>query len=123
MPSSHVASYRHLVFSTKERRRLILPDWETRLHYYLGGIVKGMDAIPLEINGIDDHVHLLVRLKSKHRLDHFLRELKANSSEWVHLKITRTLEWQKGYGAFSVSARPAVEDVRQYIRNQKEHHR
>ncbi len=80
MPSSHVASYFHLVFSTKDRRRLILPEWEDRLHSYLGGIVKGMDGIPLTINGIEDHVHLLVRLKSKHRLDSFLRDLKADSS-------------------------------------------
>jgi REP element-mobilizing transposase RayT len=75
----------------------------------------------LEINGIEDHVHSLVRLKSKHRLDYFLRDLKADSSEWVHKEITRVFEWQKGYGAFSVSPR-AVDDVRRYIRNQKRHH-
>lgn len=121
MPSSHVASYFHLVSSTKERRRLILPEWEPRLHSYLGGIIKGMDAIPLEINGVEGHVHSLVRLKSKHRLDYFLRDLKADSSEWVHKEITRVFEWQKGYGAFSVSP-TAVDDVRRYIQNQKRHH-
>ena len=122
MPSSHVASYVHLVFSTKDRLRLILPEWEGRLHSYLGGIVKGMDAIPLEINGVEDHVHALARLKSKHRLDNFLQDLKGESSLWVHQEITRMFEWQKGYGAFSVSP-TAVESVRRYIRNQKEHHR
>ncbi len=121
MPSSHVASYFHLVISTKERQRWILPEWEDRLHSYLGGIVRGMDAIPLKIGGIDDHVHLLVRLKSKHRLDYFLRDLKADSSEWVHREITRLFEWQKGYGAFSVSS-TAVEYVSRYIENQREHH-
>lgn len=122
MPSSHVASYFHLVFSTKERRRLILPEWEPRLHEYLGGIVKGMDAFPLKINGVEDHVHLLVSLKSKHRLDYFLRDLKADSSEWVHKEITRMFEWQKGYGAFSVSP-TSVPDVKAYIENQKVHQR
>ena len=121
MPSSHVASYCHLVFSTKNRQRWILPEWEPRLHSHLGGIIKGMDAIPLEINGIEDHVHALARLKSKHRLDYFLRDLKADSSEFVHREITKTFEWQKGYAAFSVSP-TAVEDVRRYIRNQKYHH-
>ena len=122
MPSSHVASYFHLVFSTKERRRLILPEWENRLHSYLGGVVHGMDAIPIKIGGIEDHVHLLVRLKSKHRLYYFLRDLKADSSEWVHKEVTRMFEWQKGYGAFSVSP-TAVEDVRRYIDRQREHHK
>jgi REP element-mobilizing transposase RayT len=122
MPSSHVASYAHLVFSTKERQRLILPEWEPRLHSYMGGIVKGLDAVPLKIGGIEDHVHLLVSLKSKHRLDYFLRDLKADSSDWVHKEVTRLFEWQKGYGAFSVSP-GAIEAVGRYIENQKQHHR
>jgi putative transposase len=122
MPSSHVASYFHLVFSTKDRYRWIRPDWEPRLHSYLGGIVKGMDAMPLKINGVEDHVHLLVSLRSKHRLDYFLREVKGESSLWVHEQITRMFEWQKGYGAFSVSP-TAVPAVSRYIERQKEHHR
>ena len=91
MPSSHVASYVHLIFSTKERLRLILPEWEDRLHSYMGGIVDGMDAIPLKIGGVEDHVHSLVRLKSKHRLDYFLRD----ATGWVHKEITKRFEWQK----------------------------
>ena len=122
MPSSYIASYFHLVFSTKDRLRLILPEWEARLHSYLGGIVKGMEAVPLKINGIEDHVHLLVSLKSKHRLDYFLRDLKGESSLWVHKEFTRMFEWQKGYRAFSVSP-TAVEEVKRYIATQKEHHR
>src|SRR5215203_7485809 len=121
MPSSHIASYFHLVFSTKDRRRLILPEWESRLHAYMGGIVKGLDAMPLKIGGVEDHVHLLVSLKSKHRLDYFLRDLKADSSEWIHKEVARMFEWQKGYGAFSVSS-TAVDAVGRYIENQREHH-
>lgn len=121
MPSSHIASYFHLVFSTKDRMRFIDPEWEPRLHSYLGGIVKGIDAVPLQIGGVEDHVHLLVSLKSKHRLDYFLRDLKADSSEWIHKEITKRFEWQKGYGAFSVSP-TATEAVRQYIKRQRQHH-
>ena len=122
MPSSHVASYFHLVFSTKERMRWIMPEWESRLHSYMAGIIKGLDAMPLQIGGDVDHVHVLASLKSKHRLDYFLRDLKADSSEWIHREITKMFEWQKGYGAFSVSP-TAVPAVRNYILNQKEHHR
>lgn len=122
MPSSHTACYVHLIFSTKDRLRLILPEWEFRLHSYMGGIIRGLDAIPLTIGGVEEHVHALTRLKSKHRLDYFLRDLKGDSSEWVHKEVTKSFEWQKGYGAFSVSP-TAVESVRRYIERQKEHHK
>jgi putative transposase len=121
MPSSHIASYFHIVFSTKDRMRTISPEWESRLHAYLGGIVKGLDALPLQIGGVEDHGHLLVSLKSKHRLDYFVRDVKADSSEWIHSEFNRLFEWQKGYGAFSVSA-TAVDSVRRYIANQRQHH-
>ena len=122
MPSTHLTSNFHFVFSTKERRRLIADDWRPRLHAYLGGIVKGMDAVPLAVGGVVDHVHLLVSLKSKHRLDYFLRDLKADSSGWIYREFTRLFEWQKGYGGFSICQRE-IADVRKYIENQEEHHR
>jgi putative transposase len=122
MPSSHICLNVHLVFSTKDRLPQIKPDWQDRLHAYLGGTVKGLDAVPLAIGGIYDHVHLLVSLKSKHRLDYFLRELKADSSGWVHKELTKEFQWQVGYGAFSVSPN-AINGVKNYIANQAEHHK
>jgi putative transposase len=122
MPSTQLTLTVHLVFSTKERRRLILPEWRPRLHAYLGGIVKGLDAVPLAIGGVDDHVHLSVSLRSKHRLDYFVRDLKADSSAWIHKEFDRLFEWQKGYGGFSVGSEQR-EILRRYIETQDEHHR
>jgi REP element-mobilizing transposase RayT len=99
-----------------------LDEWRERLHAYLGGIVKGMEVIPLAIGGIKDHVHLLVSLKSKHRLDYFARDLKADSSAWVHKELGKVFKWQKGYGAFSVSP-TGIENVKKYILHQEAHHR
>ena len=87
----------------------------------MGGIIKGLDAIPFSIGGMSDHMHILTGLKSMHRLDYFIRDLKADSSEWIHKEITRVFEWQKGYGAFSVSP-TALGAVSSYIKNQTEHH-
>ena len=123
MPSTYTSLHCHLVFSTKDRVPAIVKDWRDRLHAYLGGIVKGLQGVPLAIGGIEDHVHLLVGLKSSHRLDYFLRDLKADSSEWVHKTIKkRTFAWQTGYSAFSVSP-SALESVKRYVLNQEEHHR
>lgn len=121
MPSTYTSLHFHIVFSTKERFPLIIKDWRERLHSYLGGIVKGLDGVPLAIGGIEDHVHLLVGLKSKHRLDYFLRDLKADSSAWVHRELKKKFEWQKGYAAFTVSP-SSIEGVKRYILNQEKHH-
>lgn len=122
MPSTHFTSNFHIVFSTKERRRVIIDEWRPRLHAYLGGIIKGMDAVPLAVGGIEDHAHLSVSLKSKHRIDYFVRDLKADSSAWIHKEFSKLFEWQKGYGAFSICPKER-EIVKRYIQNQEEHHR
>jgi putative transposase len=123
MPSTHLSLHYHLVFSTKNRIPTITADWRSNLHAYLGGIVKGMNGVPLAIGGIEDHVHLLIGLRATHRLDYVLRDLKAESSKWAHQVVGRKLfEWQGGYLGLTVSP-SQIENVRRYVLNQEEHHR
>jgi hypothetical protein len=101
---------------------LIIKDWRDNLHAYLGGIVNGIDGVPLAIGGVEDHVHLLVGLRATHRLDYVLRDIKANSSNWVHTVVgQKKIEWQSGYLGLTVSP-SQIEAVRQYVLNQEEHH-
>ncbi len=82
-----------------------------------------MGGVAEAVGGMDDHVHLLVGLKSTHCLADVLRDLKRSSSEWVHSNIPLSaFAWQEGYAAFTVSA-SLREDVASYIRRQEEHHR
>ena len=98
-------------------------DWRGRLHAYLGGIVHDLGGVPEKINGVEDHVHLLVGLGATHRLADVLKEIKASSSKWVHQELKQSVfAWQEGYGAFTVSA-SQLEVVKNYIANQEEHHR
>ena len=123
MPSTHLSLHYHLVFSTKDRRAIIVPEWRERLHAYMGGILNSMGAFPQAIGGVADHVHLLVGLKATHCLADVMRDLKRGSSEWVHETISeRAFAWQEGYGAFTVSAN-VRDGVRLYIARQEEHHR
>ncbi len=123
MPHTYSTLWLHLVFSTKDRRPLIAEAWRQRLHEYLGGIVRGIGGTALEINGVEDHVHLLVSIKPIHRIDYFLRDLKADSSGWVHKQgLSALFSWQRGYAAFTVSE-SQIGNVRSYIANQEEHHR
>jgi REP element-mobilizing transposase RayT len=89
------------------------------LYRYLGGIVKGWKGIAIEINGMPDHVHLLVLLLPCD-FAVFMRELKASSSKWAK-RHNPNFSWQRRYGAFTVSSSVA-EKVRSYIKNQKTHH-
>ena len=122
MPSTHTNLHYHLVFSTKDHVRLIRPEWKERLHAYMGGIVKNLDGVSLAVGGISDHVHLLVGLKSTHRIDYILRDVKADSSVFVRQEFESKFTWQKGYGAFSVSP-TGIEAVRRYVLNQEIHHK
>ncbi len=112
----------HIVFGTKGRLPLIHRDVKGRFHSYLGGTVRGLGGIALEINGIEDHVHLLVKLKPTIRFSDFLRDLKSNSSVWAKKNGIARFAWQRRYGTFTVSESQR-EIVRGYIRNQEEHHK
>jgi putative transposase len=70
----------HIIFSTKDRRCLITPDYQPRLYNYIGGIIRGAEGISLGINGIDDHVHVLCKLSPVRALADVIRDLKANAS-------------------------------------------
>jgi len=122
MPSTHTSLHCHLVFSTKGWQKSINEGLSRDLYGYIGGIVRNQGGKLLAIGGIEDHIHLLVGLRASHRLDYFVRELKASSSAWVRRERDPKFSWQKGYGAFNVSA-GNLEKVKNYIRNQVEHHK
>ena len=71
-----------------------------------------------------DHVHSLVSLSKQLAISNISRDLKANSSGWIHTEFPdqKQFAWQAGYGAFAVSY-SAIDDVKQYLANQAEHHR
>ena len=123
MSDSYTNLLYHIVFSTKDRRPLITPEYEARLYDYLGGTIRKLGGISLELNGTEDHVHLLAKLRPDCALSDVLRDLKANANGWMHdvFPSLKNFSWQRGYGAFTVS-QSNVEAVRQYIARQKEHH-
>jgi len=123
MPSTHTSLHYHLVFSTKDRIPMIGRNWRDDLHSYLGGIVKGLNGVPIAIGGVEDHAHLLIGLKPTHCLSDVLRVIKKSSSEWAHDKLNKLLfSWQPGYGAYTVSP-TNIEQVRNYILHQEKHHK
>jgi len=113
----------HLVFSTKDRRRVIGIDLMPRLREYVGGIIRDLCGRMLAANGPEDHIHIAAILDQKNALMEVLKQVKASSSEWVHSTVgQRDFAWQDGYAAFSVS-HSVMPRVIAYIGRQVEHHK
>ena len=114
----------HVIYSTKYRKPTIRPDWQDELYGYIGGITRDQKGTLLKIGGVDDHVHLLVKLSPTIAISDVLRMIKSNSSKWINERpnVSRKFEWQTGYAAFSVSESQML-SVADYITNQAEHHR
>ena len=124
MPQSLAKIYTHLIFSTKYRERLLSDDLRHDLHAYMGGTLNALSCIPIQINSEPDHVHALFLLARTIPLGDAIGKFKTSSNQWLRKRDPRLAQfyWQNGYGAFSVS-QSGVEDCRQYIRNQREHHK
>ena len=124
MTHSYRQHYFHLIWSTKDRSPYINSEVQMRLYSYLGAIIKNHSGKLLEVGGMPDHIHLLIELSLLDKFSHFVRDMKASSSQWIH-KNFPTMEkfaWQEGYGSFSVSY-SSLEEVRKYIQNQELHHK
>jgi REP element-mobilizing transposase RayT len=121
--STHHGILIHTVFSTKLRMKVLRFDWQEELFRFIGGIVTEHKAALLRAGGIEDHVHLLLKIHPQFAISDTMQLLKANSSRWINeqRKIAAKFEWQKGYGAFSVS-QSMSDSVKRYIDNQREHH-
>lgn len=113
----------HVVFGTKLRMPSIVPPFQDELYSYIGGIIRGEKGVLLEIGGMPDHIHILAAFHPAISVSDMLKKLKGNSSKWANEKheLKLKFEWQKGYGAFTVSS-SNVPAVGRYIRNQEEHH-
>ncbi|HYX29252.1 MAG TPA: IS200/IS605 family transposase [Pyrinomonadaceae bacterium] len=119
---SHTNLLYHIVFATKERAPLITHELRPRLHAYLGGIIHGLNGVPIEINGTADHVHMLARILPTISVSEFMSKLKSSSSGWAKRQTRGRFGWQARFAAFTVSE-SQVERMRRYIRNQEEHHK
>jgi REP element-mobilizing transposase RayT len=124
MLQSFICLHAHIVFSTKQRLPLIPPEFRDRLESYIGGIVRNLGSTLVAAGGMPDHMHLLVSLGKQLAISDLVREIKSNSSGWIHETFPdpQSFAWQTGYSAFAVSFSD-LERVREYVENQEAHHR
>ena len=119
MSKSFNQVYVHVIFHVG-KGGVIRSDNEAELYSYISGISKILFCHIMAINGTENHIHLLVSLSQKISIADFVNKVKSNSSRWMK-KHDGKFSWQRGYGAFSVSA-SVCQKVKRYIEKQKEHH-
>ncbi len=120
---SRVSQIMHIVINTKSRR-MVIPEAACRkLYAVVVGLMKEKRCFVYRVNGIGNHLHLLVDIHATVRLDELVRHLKQNSSLWMRRSgLFPDFEcWGREYFAVSVSP-TARESVMRYISNQKSHH-
>ncbi|MBA3682771.1 MAG: IS200/IS605 family transposase [Bacteroidetes bacterium] len=124
MANTYSQIYLQFVFSVKYRDSVIHKDWKNELYKYVTGIIKNNNHKLISINGMPDHIHILVCMKPTQSISDLLQDIKGNSSKWINEKgfVKRKFEWQEGYGAFSYG-QSQIKDVIAYIEAQEEHHK
>lgn len=113
----------HAVWSTKDRQRVLGKSFRFRLFNHIKEYATE-NGIQLDIiNGVEDHVHCLFRLKSSQSPSEVLKLIKGESSHWINANamLEEKFNWQDGYGVFSVSDKDIIK-VRKYIYDQERHH-
>ena len=115
--------YIQIVFAVKGRQNLIHSTFEEEVYKYISGIVSGKRQKSLAVNGMEDHIHILVGLKPSMCISDLVRDIKNNSTNFInkHNWLRTKFSWQEGFGAFSYSHSQLTTVIR-YIQNQKGHH-
>ena len=121
---SYTRSYFHIVFSTKKRQRTIPLDRRERINQYISGVIKNKNCEPIKVNGIEDHIHILLNLHPTVALADIVRLIKQSSSKMITQTFCCPMweGWESEYFASSVSP-SHVEKVKEYIIQQEEHHK
>lgn len=123
MTSSAKAVYLHLVWTTINREMLITPQIERIIHRCIVNQVNRLGCTTLAVNGMSDHIHLLVKFPTTVTIAQCVQKAKGVSSKLINENYSPQppFRWQAGYGVYSVS-RWDTEKIKNYVINQKNHH-
>jgi REP element-mobilizing transposase RayT len=123
MANTYSQIHVQVVFAVQNRESLIGGKWKDELYRYLVGIIQNHQHKVIAINGMPDHVHILIGLRPSQSISELIKIVKGDSSKWIHQKgfVMGKFSWQEGYGAFSYG-KSQVNDVIEYIKRQEIHH-
>nr|WP_199000156.1 IS200/IS605 family transposase [Flavobacterium sp. ASV13] len=124
MANTYSQLYIQIVFAVKGRQNLISKNNKDEIYKYITGIITNQKQKLIAINGMPDHIHILVGIKPDISLSDLVRDIKSSSSKFINEQkwINGKFEWQTGFGAFSYG-HSQLTNIIKYIENQEEHHK
>ena len=123
MANTYTQTHIHIVFSVQNKKSLIQSVWKYELYKYISGIIMNNGHKLIIINGMPDHLHILIGMRPFQALSRLVQDIKGSSSKWINEKrfINGRFSWQEGFGAFSYK-RSDLPSVINYIKYQEHHH-
>ena len=122
-PGTFTQLYVQLVFAVKNRNAVINRNIRDRVFQYMSGIITNMKHKSIIVNGVSDHVHILIGLNPSKSISDTVHDIKRSTSLFINNEklCSGKFAWQEGYGAFTYS-RSQLENVYEYIQKQEQHH-
>jgi len=123
MANTYTQIHIHMVFAVQNHECIIKKSWKDELFKYMTGIIQNHNHKVLALNGMPDHVHILIGMRPTQSLSELMQDIKGDSSKWINQKgfVRGKFSWQEGYGAFSYS-KSHVDKAIDYIKAQEKHH-
>ncbi len=124
MDKVYTQIYCHILIIVHGRFQLISNSWKDELYKYIAGIISNQGQKLIIINGMPDHVHLLIGMKANCNLSNLMRDIKGCSTKWINRKgfIDRKFKWQSGFGAFT-KGHSEISIIANYIKSQERLHK
>ena len=124
MANTYTQIYIQVVFAVTGRLSLIRGEYKEEIHKYITGTIRNDGHKLIAVNGMPDHLHILLGLKPNMALSDLVRDIKSNSSNFINERRLSQgkFGWQEGYGAFSYG-HSQLDTIIRYIQNQEQHHR
>jgi len=122
-PGTFTKMYVHIVFAVRNREALLSKNIRSRVFEYISAIITDLGHKSIIVNGVSDHIHILIGLNPAISISDTVHDIKRGSSLFINQNklVTGRFSWQEGYGGFTCN-RSQVERVYRYIENQESHH-
>jgi REP element-mobilizing transposase RayT len=123
-PGTFTQNYVHLVIAVKNREATLRPEIRGHVFSYISGIVTSLKHKSIIVNGVSNHVHILLGLNPNISISDTVRDIKRGSSTFINNKnlCKGHFSWQEGYGSFTYG-RSQLDRIYKYIEDQERHHK